>query len=138
MRVQRNRQVLVTSFGIQRHGVPSYSTIRRVVMGVDFEKLAQLFNHWAKNYVDLDESDWCSIDGKSIKGTVQNHSKACQNFVSIVSVFAGKRGLVVGMEKFANKQESEIAVVSNLIAALDIKDAVFSLDALHCQKKLAI
>jgi hypothetical protein len=105
---------------------------------VDFEKLVIIFNHWAKNYVDLDEFDWCGIDGKSIKGTVQNHEKACQNFVSIVSVFAGQRGLVVGMEKFANKQESEIAVVQNLIAVLDIKDAVFSLDALHCQKKLAI
>ncbi|WP_414573543.1 hypothetical protein [Nostoc sp. CCY 9925] len=41
------------------------------------------------------------------------------------------------MEKFDNKEKSEIAVVQNLIAALDLKDAVFSFDSLHCQKKLA-
>ncbi|NEO64970.1 MAG: ISAs1 family transposase [Moorea sp. SIO4G2] len=135
--VKRHRQVLIKTFGIKKHGVPSYSTIRRIVMGVDFEKLVTLFNHWAQNYVKLEKADWCGIDGKSIKGTVQNHEKSYQNFVSIVSVFAGKRGLVLGMDKFENKQASEIGVVQNLIAALDIKDAVFSFDALHCQKKLA-
>jgi hypothetical protein len=57
--------------------------------------------------------------------------------VSVVSVFAGKRGLVLGMDKLDNKQASEITTVQNLITALDIKGAVLSLDALHCQKKLA-
>ncbi|MBW4499837.1 MAG: ISAs1 family transposase [Scytonema hyalinum WJT4-NPBG1] len=135
--VKRHRRMLSKTFEIQKHGVPSYSTIRRVVMGVDFDKLAATFNQWAQNYVDLNECEWCSIDGKSIKGTVQDYEKSCQNFVSIVSVFASKRGLVLGMEKFENKEESEIITVQNLIAALDIKDAVFSFDSLHCQKKLA-
>ncbi|MBN3993301.1 MAG: hypothetical protein HWQ36_23120, partial [Nostoc sp. NMS2] len=37
----------IKKFGIQKHGVPSYSTIRRVVMGVEFDKLAKKFNDWA-------------------------------------------------------------------------------------------
>jgi hypothetical protein len=135
--VKRHRRILIQTFEIQKHGVPSYSTIRRVVMGVDFNKLVKIFNQWAENYVDLEESEWCSIDGKSIKGTVTNYERACQNFVSIVSVFTRKRGLVLGMSKLENKSESEILTVQNLIVALDIKDAVFSLDSLHCQKKLA-
>jgi hypothetical protein len=60
-----------------------------------------------------------------------------QNFVSIVSVFAEKRGLVLGLTKLENKKDSEINTVQNLIAVLDIEGVVFSLDALHCQKKLA-
>lgn len=134
--VKRHRRILINTFQIQKHGVPSYSTIRRIVMGVDFDKLATIFNHWAHSYVDIDEKEWCSIDGKSIRGTVENYEKSCQNFISIVSVFASKRGLVLGMEKLENKKESEIITVQNLIAALDIKGAVFSLDSLHCQKKL--
>jgi hypothetical protein len=106
-------------------------------MGVDFDTLATVFNQWAQNYVDLNVSEWCGIDGKSIKGTVQDFKSEYQNFVSIVSVFAGKRGLVLGMDKLENKKGSEITTVQNLIAALDIEGAVFSLDALHCQKKLA-
>ncbi|GBE92954.1 hypothetical protein NCWK1_5371 [Nostoc cycadae WK-1] len=135
--VKRHSRVLIEKFGIQKHGVPSYSTIRRVVMGVDFDKLADKFNEWAKTYVDLEVSEWCATDGKSIKGTVQNYSSSNQNFVSIVSVFACKRGLVVGMEKFENQQKSEIQVVQELITALGLEGVVLSFDSLHCQKKLA-
>jgi hypothetical protein len=60
-----------------------------------------------------------------------------QNFVSVVSVFAHNRGQVLGLDKLENKKGSEITTVQNLIAALDIQGVVFSLDALHCQKKLA-
>lgn len=100
------------------------------------DKLAVIFNQWAKNYVDLERSQWCGIDGKSIKGTMQNYKSEYQNFVSIVSVFAQNRGLVIGLDKLNNKDTSEIKTVQNLIATLDIEDTVFSLDALHCQKKL--
>lgn len=134
--VKRHSRALIKAFGIEKHGVPSYSTIRRVVMGVDFDLLVKIFNQWAQNYVEIEESEWLSTDGKSIKGTVQNYNSSGQNFVSIVSVFASKRGLVFGMEKLENKSESEIQVVQHLIDALNIKGAVFSFDSLHCQKKL--
>ncbi|MBN3943630.1 MAG: ISAs1 family transposase [Nostoc sp.] len=136
--VKRHRRVLIKTFEIQKHGVPSYSTIRRIAMGVDFDKLVTKFNHWAQNYVEIEESEWCSIDGKSIKGTVQDYEKSCQNFISIVSVFASKRGLVVNMEKLQNNEESEIVVVQNLIAALELKNSVFSSDSLHRQKNLPV
>lgn len=78
-RVKRHRRVLIELFRIQRHGVPSYSTIRRILMGVDFDQLAASFNQWAKNYVELDSSEWCGIDGKSIKGTVCDYKSEYQN-----------------------------------------------------------
>lgn len=134
--VKRHRRALIETFNIQKHGVPSYSTIRRVVMGVDFDKFASIFNSWAQQYVNLEDLEWCGIDGKSIKGTVQNYKNPYQNFVSIVSVFAGKRGLVLAMDKLENKHSSEITTVQQLLKVLDIKGAVFSLDSLHCQKKL--
>jgi hypothetical protein len=117
--VKRHRRVLIETFGTQKHGVPSYSTIRRILMGVDFDTLAATFNQWAQNYVYLETSEWCGIDGKSIKGTVQDYKSEYQNFVSIVSVFAGKKGLVLGMDKLENKKGSEITTVQNLIAVLD-------------------
>ncbi|MEJ6482608.1 hypothetical protein N0Y54_14945 [Nostoc punctiforme UO1] len=67
------------------------------------DKLAEKFNDWAKNYVEIEESEWCALDGKSIKGTVKNYNSSQQNFVSIVSVFACKRGLVVGSQQWIYK-----------------------------------
>ena len=84
----------------------------------------------------MDTSEWFGIDGKSIKGTVQDYDSEYQNFVSIVSIFTGKRGLVLSLDKLENKKGSEITTVQNLIAALDIEGVVLSMDALHCQKKL--
>jgi hypothetical protein len=89
-----------------------------------------------KKYVDLQEEEWCGMDGKSIRGTVKNYDSCSQNFVSIVSVFAGKRGLVVGMKKFENKKKSEIGIVQELVTTLDLAGVVFTFDSLHCQKKL--
>jgi hypothetical protein len=66
--VKRHRRKLIETFGIQKHSFPSYSTIRRIVMGVDFDKLAAKFNDWGQHYVDLEASEWCGIDGKSIRG----------------------------------------------------------------------
>jgi phage tail sheath protein FI len=61
--------------------------------------------------------------------------KSYQNFTSIVSVFAQKRGQVLMAERFENKKKSEISVVRDMLEILDIKDAVITLDALHCKKK---
>jgi len=134
--MKRHQRVLIEKFGMTRHGVPSYSTIQRVMNGVDFDKLVEKFNQWAKIYVDLEEGEWCGLDGKCIKGTVKNHHSHSQNFVSIVSMFASKRGLVVGMEKFKNKKDSEIEIVQNLIMVLNLTGAVLTFDSLHYQKKL--
>lgn len=57
--------------------------------------------------------------------SASSREKACQ------------RGLVVGLDKLDNQEVSEIVTVQNLIATLDIQGVVLSLDALHCQKKLA-
>lgn len=86
--------------------------------------------------MELEKEEWCGMDGKSIRGTVENYDGGSQNFVSIVSVFAGKRGLIVGMNKFENKKESEIRIVQELVTALDLTGIILTFDSLHCQKKL--
>lgn len=134
--VKRHKDSLVEVLSIPISRVPSYSTIRRVMMRVNFQMLTQIFNNWANQYVQLGESEWLAIDGKSIKSTVTDYSQAYQSFISIVSLFSSKQGLSVGLQPMNNKQTSEITTVQNLIAALDLKGVVFSFDALHCQKKL--
>ena len=65
---------------------------------------------------------------------MENYNLPYQNFVSLVSVFTQKRGQVVKASAYENKKVSEISVVQELIEALDIKDVIVTLDALHCKK----
>ena len=129
-----NQKELIKSLRIKHKRIPSHVTIRDVIMRIDFDALNAAFYKWASAYVKIGKSDWLSIDGKSIKSTVEDYDKSYQNFVSLVSVFSQKRGQVVKVSAFENKKTSEISVVHQLIEMLDIKDAVITLDALHCKK----
>ncbi|NEP22327.1 hypothetical protein [Moorena sp. SIO3I6] len=51
-------------------------------------------------------SEGLSVDGKSLKNTVSDYDKAQQNFMSLVSVFSQKRGLVVAVQEMENKKVS--------------------------------
>lgn len=115
--------------------IPSYSTFRRVLQRVDFVPFVALFNTWSQTFVQLDEQTWVAADGKSIKSTLSDYSESYQNFISTVSAFTHHSGVVLHMQVMANKQTSEIEVVRQLIAALVGQPIVFTLDALHCQKK---
>ena len=84
----------------------------------------------------IQDGDRFSIDGKALNSTVTDCSDSYQNFVSMISVFSHKQGQVLKIAKLENKKSSEIPTVEELIKALDLKNLVFTLDALHCQKKL--
>lgn len=115
--------------------IPSYSTFRRVLQQVDFAPLVTLFNQWRQHFIPVSEPTWVAADGKSIKSTLTHYSAAYQNFVMTVSAFTHQTGVVLHLQVMDNKQTSEIEVVRQLVAALAGQPLVFTLDALHCQKK---
>ena len=117
------------------HGVPCYVTIRDVLQSIDFDEFSSAFNRWALQYVPMCKGDTKSTDGKAIGSTTSHAHDSYQNFVSLVSVFSSSRGIVLHCGKIENKKESEIPKVQELIKALDVEGEIFTLDALHCQKK---
>ena len=52
-----------------------------------------------------------------------------------MSFFGQKSQLIWGVGKLENGKGSEIDKVCNLIKTFNITHSVFTLDALHCQKK---
>lgn len=119
----------------KRKRLPSHVTFREVLKGVDFDDVINAFNQWAAQYVTVEPDEWFAMDGKALASTVTDQERSYQNFVSLVSVFSHKRGQVLKTAKLENKKRSEIPTVRELIEALDLQGVVFSLDALHCQKK---
>lgn len=114
---------------------PSYSTFRRILKTIDFQALTEIFNSWAQVLVPPEPGERLAIDGKGIRCTVSDYSQSYQNFISVVSVYSHKRGIVLRMQPMSNKCESEIVIVEQLIQEFQQQQVVFTLDALHCQKK---
>lgn len=133
--IERNRSCLISQLKPKKDRLPSFYTIRRVLIGLNFESFSHQFHEWSKAYVSIEAGEWLSIDGKAIGGTVKDYSTSYQNFINLVSVFVSRKKMVLTNGEVYNSKESEIPVVRQLIEALDLKDVVFSIDALHCQKK---
>jgi len=131
-----NKKLSVKTFHITTDRVPFYSTIRRAMMLGKSSDLIDVFNQWASQIAtSIDLNDWVLIDGKCLRNTCQNFQNSSQNFVSIVSLFTHQTGLVLILQKFANKKSSEIRQVEELVKGYPISENVFTLDALHCQKE---
>ncbi len=134
--IKRNKESLLEHLQPKKNRLPSFDTVRRIVQGIDFSLVSKQFSRWASQYVKLSRHEWVSIDGKVIGGTVTNANSSNQQFVSLVSLYCSKQKLVIGNQKVLHKKENEITIVQQLIEALELEGVTFSLDALHCQKKL--
>lgn len=115
--------------------MPTYSTFRRIIVNLDFEHFATVFNQWAQQDVPIEEGEWVAADGKGIKGSIVNYDNAQQNFVMLVSLFSHKRGVVLHSQPMESKKCSEQHLVQQIVQTFDLKGAVLTADALHCQKK---
>lgn len=132
--IEKHKQELIKLFKPKNDRLPSFQTIARILENVNFDKLTRVFYRWASSRVAIKKTEWCSLDGKAIGGTVKNPHNRNQQFTSLVSVFASKQKQVLATGKVELGKKSEIATAKQLIEMLDLKGVVLSLDALHCQK----
>jgi hypothetical protein len=132
-----NRKEITELLGIKKDRVPSYVTIREVLIQIDFNSLNDAFQLWAEGLIDPKKQNgqWLTLDGKSIKSTMKDYSSKYQNFTSMVSLFSQSLGEVLAAKPFENKEQSEITIVRQMIENLGIKGAILTMDALHAKKK---
>jgi predicted transposase YbfD/YdcC len=132
--VERHRRSLIKLLALKQGTAPSYSTLRRMMIDVDYAKLNSAFNNWAQEQ-PMARGAAIAGDGKSLRNTVSNAENNQQNFISMISLFSQQQGVVVATAIMENKKESEICVIQQLLVQLNLENHVFTMDALHCQKK---
>jgi len=133
--VVRHQAVLLDLMGLPQQRLPSYSTLRRVMVRIDFRVFTHTFNQWAKATFAPQSNEQLATDGKAIKASVKDYDRSYQDFINVVSAFSVAQGVVVGLEVMQNGQQSEIATVQTLLEVLGLQDVCFTLDALHRQKQ---
>lgn len=127
---------LIKFLGITTKHLPSYSTIRRVMMQINTAEIQLVFAAMVEKYYWLKSaSDVIAIDGKSLKNTLTNYENKDQNILVVVSAFSQETNLVIKTECFESKQMSETAQVLSLIRNCGLINKVFTLDALHCNRE---
>ena len=118
-----------------KHSVPCYHTFQVVLTALNEQIVVQKFITWMRQYHPTLADTFIALDGKVVKSTVHGGNTAFQNFVSIVSAFGHQSGMAYGMKSFENGKSGEIQALRDLVVDLGLTDKVFTVDALHTQKK---
>ena len=133
--VSRHQAALLEIMELPYARLPGFSTLRRVMVRVDFVSFTEAFNQWAQENCASALNEPVPVDGKGIKASLRDDDQSYQDFVSIVSAFSVQKGVVLGLESMHNGDCSQIKTAQVLLEKLQLKGVCFSLDALHTQKK---
>jgi hypothetical protein len=90
------------------------------------------FTAWATAALPGLAGEQVCVDGKAVRGSRDGENPA----VHRVSAFAGQARWVLAQQAVAEKS-NEITAIPDLLARLDLRGAVVSIDAMGCQKAIA-
>ena len=132
--MQSHHQRLNTLFNLTWKRAPAHTTIRAILQRIEDNDLEQQFRIHSRSMLSDENNDvvYVAVDGKTLKGSFDhfNNSKAAH----IVDAFAVESKIILG--HFATTHKSnEIPAVQAFIQELGLSGCVFTMDAMHCQKK---
>ena len=129
---QRYQEEIIKYLELEKGKVPSFPTVRRVLMEINHKKFGDIFTEWMKHYMKKSNSQWIAVDGKAIKGTKQKEED--KKLAHLVSFFTADSKEILIARKTASKS-NEIPLVQEMMEEFPLKDMIITLDALHCQTK---
>ena len=120
------------------YGIPSKTMVHNFLTKLDYKSFNKALENWIVDIIESQEIDdeWISIDGKSIRSTLVDASTSEQNYINMISAFSTSLKLVITTKRHDNNKSNEIPSVREMIEELELKGVSFTLDAIHCQKKL--
>lgn len=143
----RYKDKIIKYLNIQNNKVPSFATIRRVLINIDQEKFGDIFTGWMQSNISISKNTstsklsnnkikskgkWISVDGKAIKGTKQKEED--KKLAHLVSFFKSDSKDILIARATASKS-NEIPLVQTMMQEFPLKDFIITLDALHTQTK---
>jgi predicted transposase YbfD/YdcC len=120
------------------NGIPSHDTFRRVLMLIDPEQFERGFLAWTRRAFvsggDAQSPSQIAVDGKTLRRSFDR--RRGRTPLHLVGAFATASGLVLAQRRTADKG-GEPAVLEDLLAGLDLRGALVSLDAASCHPGVA-
>lgn len=116
------------------NGIPSHDTLGRVFSQLDTAEFYAALQSWSNDIAQSLDGQTVAIDGKTLRGS-QDRSQGKSALHSISAWVCGLR-MCIGLKSVDDKS-NEIPAAQELIKMLDLKGAVVTADAMHCQTETA-
>lgn len=127
-----DKEEFLRKFLLLPGGMPSVSTLRRVMARLEPAELERALSKWVQLFCQSLEGKQVALDGKTLRRSF-DHAWAKMG-LHVVSAWCVEDGLVLSQQAVAEKS-NEIPTVPAILKTLDLQGAVVSADALNCQKK---
>src|SRR5262249_57438001 len=114
------------------NGIPSHDTFNRVLAALDRKTFAACFGKWMAELCAATGLKAIAVDGKAVRAAPGDTFSGC---LHLVTAWATENGVALGQVAVADGSH-EIAAVPELLAVLDLKGALVTLDAAGCQKAI--
>ena len=132
--IEKHFKTLQKDFKLNWKKAPAYTTIRNIIQGIDKQGLESCFRSYSQSLsvTDKDNLIGVAVDGKVLRGSY-NHFQD-KKAIQVLSFYDTEQELILAHETIDVKT-NEIPVAQSLIPQLELEGVVYTLDALHCQKK---
>ena len=131
--IGERRAQLNELFGTDWRKAPSWVGIRKFLLQLDEHDLESAVRAFAQKQVCAPPGrQFIALDGKALRGSASRLEDMTARH--IVSAFDQQGLIVLGHVEVAEKS-NEIPAAQALIESLGLQGRVFTMDALHCQKK---
>lgn len=135
--LQAYREELVALFVPPKGRLPSYSTIRRVLLNVDYRQYSACLARFFQ--IEPQPGEMVAADGKTLRGSYQvaqdSPTTESHAAIKLVTVYLVERGLILEPYEVERKS-NEIKVFPELVKQLAQRGVVFAFDAINTQKNL--
>lgn len=128
------RRDWLSSFLELRSGIPIDDTFRRLFSKLNPKSFERCFQSWVQAVVGSLAGKLLAIDGKSSRGSSDPASGT--GMLHLVHAWVAENQILLGQVETQAKS-NEITAIPELLALLDLKGAIVTIDAAGCQKEIA-
>jgi DDE_Tnp_1-associated len=135
--IESYREDLIALFQPEKERLPSYSTIRRVLLELDGPSYGACLSRFFQ--VEPQAGETIAWDGKTLRGSYNRDTAATNTethpAIQLVTVYLIERGLTLAPQQVEHKS-NEIKAFPAVIEQFAQRGVVFAFDALNTQKNL--
>jgi predicted transposase YbfD/YdcC len=130
----RNKLVWLRGYLPFVNGMPSADCLGWVMARLPQRRFQECFIAWTRSVAQLCDGEVVALDGKTLR---RSHDRnRGQRALHMVSAWADANGLSLG-QVATDAKSNEITAIPQLLALLEIKGCIVTIDAMGCQTAIA-